>query len=359
MRKLLSVIVVLAIRSGGAIVLLSVLLGASVATAQLSPWQLDGYLPVSRGDFGVGQSAQGIVVFGGQSGPSTYLGTTGVYQPGGSTLSVAGMPSSRGAMGYATIAGRVYSVAGHRDGESPPDWGRTVDVWSYDPAANLWSTETSLSYSRARVAATGADNYLYAIGGHHEDTGHGFSLSRVDRYDISASTWAQMASLQTPREGAVAAMMDGKIYAIGGFNYEINVRQDVLNSMEIYDPATNTWASGPSMPTARYAAGVATVGDRIYVLGGVVGENLNTDAVEYFDVTEGAWHVDTALPNPTNDLRAMAIGNTIYAMGGGSPSGIYTDQVWAAQVPEPATLSLFALGGLAAIRRRRGRVAKI
>jgi hypothetical protein len=41
-----------------------------------------------------------------------------------------------------------------------------------------------------------------------------------------------------------------------------------LNTVEVYDPVTNTWTSRPALPTARGALGVANVSGSIYAIGG-------------------------------------------------------------------------------------------
>jgi len=48
-----------------------------------------------------------------------------------------------------------------------------------------------------------------------------------------------------------ALYVGGKIYVVGGTN-KIDAITPTLNSMDIYDPVTDSWSSGPPMPTARY-----------------------------------------------------------------------------------------------------------
>jgi len=41
--------------------------------------------------------------------------------------------------------------------------------------------------------------------------------------------------------------LNGKVYALGGYDGSSN-----LNTVEVYDPATNTWTPIAAMGTARY-----------------------------------------------------------------------------------------------------------
>lgn len=44
-----------------------------------------------------------------------------------------------------------------------------------------------------------------------------------------------------------------------------------LCTTEVYDPETNTWMPGPSMTTCRANVGVAVVDGRLYAVGGFSG----------------------------------------------------------------------------------------
>ncbi len=57
--------------------------------------------------------------------------------------------------------------------------------------------------------------------------------------------------------------LDGLLYAAGGSNGPV-----FFATLEAYDPATDTWSSRPSMPTARNAAGAGVIGRFLYVVGG-------------------------------------------------------------------------------------------
>jgi hypothetical protein len=48
-----------------------------------------------------------------------------------------------------------------------------------------------------------------------------------------------------------ALFIEGKFYIVGGTNL-IDAVTPTLSSLDIYDPSTDTWTSGPPMPTARY-----------------------------------------------------------------------------------------------------------
>ena len=57
----------------------------------------------------------------------------------------------------------------------------------------------------------------------------------------------------------------------------------MFDNHEVYDPATNRWTAAPRLPTARHGLAAATVGGKIYVIGGGPRAGLaQTDVVEVF-----------------------------------------------------------------------------
>jgi len=101
--------------------------------------------------------------------------------------------------------------------------------------------------------------------------------------------------MPTARYSLNVAEVDGKIYAIGGYN------GGYLDIVEEYDPTTDTWTTKTSMPTARYDLGVVEANGKIYAIGGK-NDDGNLDTVEEFTIT--TYELDT----PAN-LTATA-GNT-------------------------------------------------
>jgi len=319
------------------------------STSAYASWSLDGTLPEGRANHGVAEVDGGIFVFGGATPSENPTASAGMYQPGGGWTPKADMRDGGWhTMAYVKHQGKVYSIGGYNNNyHYPPDWARTKGAWSYDPTGNSWSTETFLTYARDNAAAVSLDDHIYVVGGHHEDTGHGFSLDMVERYNPSqGGSWETVVSLNHRRDGLGAVAMDGKIYAIGGLEYEIHVTPPTWDGwLEIYDPSTDSWTDGPSMLTPRSHFGTAVVGDRIYTIGGWDGIDSISPAVEYYDVTQGEWFTDTPLPVALTGVRAVTIGNNIYAVGGYISSGDYVDTVYVMTIGEVETDPPIADGG--------------
>ena len=94
--------------------------------------------------------------------------------------------------------------------------------------------------SRPGVAVLN-DGKLYAVGGYSGDD----ALSSVERYDPALDAWEAVAPMAEARFFHAVAVLDGKLYAVGGQNYGL------LSSVERYDPATNAWEAVAPMAAAR------------------------------------------------------------------------------------------------------------
>jgi hypothetical protein len=96
----------------------------------------------------------------------------------------------------------------------------------------------------------------------------------------SPNFWAEKAPMQVARSGLGVAVVDGKIYAIGGTTYsggsgDINgplpSTGGTVGTNEMYDPETDTWVFKRDMPTPRSNFGIAVFQNKIYCIGGAGG----------------------------------------------------------------------------------------
>ncbi|MHC4204132.1 MAG: kelch repeat-containing protein [Planctomycetota bacterium] len=131
-----------------------------------------------------------------------------------------------------------------------------------------------------------------------------------------AATWTQKADMPTPRQGHSAAVVNGKIYVIGGLTSETSfLNGKPISAVEEYDPATDTWTRKADMPETRgYLNGSHPVVDgRIYVVGG--GKTASS-RVDVYDPATDTWSRTADMPTPRMILARVAWDGKIYAFGG-------------------------------------------
>lgn len=78
-----------------------------------------------------------------------------------------------------------------------------------------------------------AAGLIYIVGGL---TASGESLSTVEKYDTISKKWTPVLPMAIQRSRVGVAILDGKLYAIGGFDGTVR-----LNDVEKYDPTTNRY----------------------------------------------------------------------------------------------------------------------
>jgi len=126
----------------------------------------------------------------------------------------------------------------------------------------------------------------------------------------SEDSWTILAEMPTARSGLGVAVVDGKIYAIGGFGYDSQ-----LDINEEYDPVTDTWTTKTPMPIRRHRFAIAVVQNKIYVIGGEIPGNYSS-VNQVYDPTTDTWEPKTSMPTARADLCASVVDGKIYVIGG-------------------------------------------
>jgi len=139
-----------------------------------------------------------------------------------------------------------------------------------------------------------------------------FSLPLVSAVEDS---WITLEPMPTARSGFGVAVVDGKIYAIGGWN------DGYLGTNEMYDPETDTWTTKEPMPTARCYFAITVYMDKIYVIGGTFGEKdivyVGVPGVnEVHDPVTDTWETLEPMPTARAHLDANVVGDKIYLIDG-------------------------------------------
>lgn len=142
--------------------------------------------------------------------------------------------------------------------------------------------------------------------------------SQDDRNTTFAYTWTQKADMTYPRLYAEMATVGGKVYVIGGRSVPSNGR---MAYNEMYDPSTNTWTTKAPIPTVEDAGSIGVYKGNIYVAGGCPdgqkhyvyfpSNNTWSDAPADLD-----WH-------QWWDCGGVVVGDYFYVMGGANTKKIH------------------------------------
>ncbi|XP_055354127.1 influenza virus NS1A-binding protein-like [Paramacrobiotus metropolitanus] len=164
------------------------------------------------------------------------------------------------------------------------------------------------------------DKHIFLCGGFAWHTRR--TLASVHRYDVNPSKWEAVAPMQTARSGHGVAVLNNSIYALGGSRSNSMGRYESTDTVERYDPLTNTWTSvAPLQVPLSCFASVAYNG-QLYIFGGGTGNDQTTRFVFRYDPLADQWRKLTNMPTARRRCSAcVGPSGLIYVIGGISAQG--------------------------------------
>jgi N-acetylneuraminic acid mutarotase len=278
-------------------------------------WASKTPMQVPRAGLGVAVVDRRIYAIGGFNG--YYLDINEVYDPSvDAWVSRKPMMTARKDFGIAVYQNKIY-VMGGATGELDHTAVTGVNE-VYDPITDSWTRKTPMPTPRQGFQANVVEGKIYCTGGYRLVSQGGgrstqqFNLNEV--YDPETDTWTTKAPLPTAVYGYASAVVNNKIYVIGGIG-----AFDSIDLSQIYDPITDTWTNGAPVPNAyEYPSGAATTGDmapkRIYVLGG--GSLVTSSFNGIYDPEHNEWSTGASMPTPRSSFGVAVVDDVLYAIGG-------------------------------------------
>ena len=200
-----------------------------------------------------------------------------------------------------------------------------------------------MNAARKGVATAILNGKLYAIGGTRQLSGQGWQgLSSVEIFDPQTGQWSAGPTLPNVVKYGTAKTVSGKILLFGGY---VSGNQNSSQVLEL-DPATNQWTPKASMPTARRGSAVVSIAGKVWVLGGNTGgdtASTATDKVEFYDVETNSWTIGLSLTMARHDPSVWIANNRIYVAGGSASNDSYLNSI---EAYDPTTNQWVAIGNL-------------
>ena len=287
-------------------------------------WTNGSSIPTPRTEVSATAVGDSVYVIGGFNVQGQPTKIVEIYNTRNNTWSSAApLPhTSHHTAATRSFDGKVYVVGGFLDSQ----WTPSNRLFIYDPPKNQWHEGKQMPTARGALTANFINGTLYAVGGQSllssSSSPSGIILATNEAYDSASNTWITKASMPTARHHAASAVVNGKLYVIGGRVVEVSSTVNV-NVNELYDPEKNTWTSLAPMPSKRSGIAAAANFDmiNIYVFGGEEpSKTFNNN--ERYDIKANKWFIETPMPTARHGLGAASVHNKIYVLGGGPEPGL-------------------------------------
>jgi N-acetylneuraminic acid mutarotase len=168
---------------------------------------------------------------------------------------------------------------------------------------------------RAYFASAVVDGKIYAIGGSQMRGLQVWQSDATEVYDPAANAWSRLAPMPTPRETRSAAVFDGCILVLGG-RRPPSVSAGI-RTVEGFVPGTGQWLKLPDLSERVGGNSAAALGDSVYLFGGYD----PIDEVLAYDLATHASTVSKRGFIPASQSAAVTLGDSIYVIGGTGGGG--------------------------------------
>jgi len=195
-----------------------------------------------------------------------------------------------------------------------------------------WETRAPMPVRRQELATGTLNGKVYVLGGYDENRR---STATVEVYNPATDSWAFAHPLPFAVNHNAAAVAAGRLYSFGAGAGETFV----------YDPNANSWSARRSSHNVHGGtAAVGVINDKIYVAGGT--GTPSQRELEVYDPVANTWTVKAPMSVPRNHCAGGVINGKFYVAGGRMAGSINALEVydpqtnsWSARAPMPTARS--------------------
>ncbi|MGH1366717.1 MAG: Kelch repeat-containing protein [Calditrichia bacterium] len=150
--------------------------------------------------------------------------------------------------------------------------------------AQQWQTAPQLTTPRFGATAVTLNGKIYVMGGSGPS---GILAERIETFEVGSTSWNDQstAPLRSLRLDAASTVWNGKIYLTGG----LDANGEVVDTAEVYDESTNSWSKIRKMRDERRGHSLVVINNFLVAVGGVDDDDEYVEKIEYYDVSEDEW----------------------------------------------------------------------
>ncbi len=225
--------------------------------------------------------------------------------------------------------GKIYISGGHQGPEHTyPEDSFCDEFQVFDINTSTWKNLSPRPHKAHGYQMAGFGKYIYAFGGFAFSSKHKpkwKSLDFIDRYDIEKNEWTTIGKLPRARSSNVVALIDEKVFIIGGWDstpkFENDLDGTFHSEVDVFNLKTESVEESHfNLPSPLRRAFTASVHDnKIYLIGGlgIGASHFELLAnITVIDPITGFSSELNPLPFATFAPAAEFLGNELFVFGG-------------------------------------------
>lgn len=195
--------------------------------------------------------------------------------------------------------GRLYAIGGRNTD------GLLATIESYQPSSNSWQLRAPMEMPRCCHASAVLPSGNILVTGGYANCAYSRSAAH---YNLENDTWSEQSELETPRGWHCSTTLGGKVYVVGGSRLGLNGERVDVMTTEVFSPESGQWNRAASLPLGVSTAGLATLADQLYLVGGWnEAEKRYKAAVQRYDPATDSWSTGEELSEPTVGVSCCAL----------------------------------------------------
>lgn len=214
-------------------------------------------LPNAVTSFGAAVIGDEVFVYGGHFGDAHHYSDSGqsgdllrlsLTKDDANWESLPGGPKLTG-LALVEHGGKLYRVGGftakNKDDEDQSLWSQESFA-CFDPASGQWTEHASLPSGRSSHDAAVVDGKLYVVGGWNmqgSDNTTWHTTAFVCDLTQPELKWTEIATPPFQRRAVSLAAHQGKLYVVGGMQED----NQITSRVDVFAPATNSWTTAPAL----------------------------------------------------------------------------------------------------------------
>ncbi|XP_075435179.1 kelch-like protein 9 [Ascaphus truei] len=259
-------------------------------------------------------SSDKLLVLGGRTTDNQVCCSMWVGDQGGSTWGKLGELSTPVYNHCVAVINDFLFVIGGQSRFDPSGKHPSNEVFRFDPRNGSWLQVAGMLERRTRFHTEVISDHIIAVGG---GTLLGHLTHTVEEYQPSENKWEFTAPFPMALADHAGTTHKGILYISGGYS-----TGKTLNDVYSYLPRLRRWVVNRAMIFARCDHGMATIGDKIFCVGGrtlnAAKEWIHVNETEYYCPATDQWSTLKLSPFDCCQFSIVAHQSKLYITGGGS-----------------------------------------